>query len=112
MSFRIGDRVYREGMFVILLSYKEPVEEVDYLLPDHTGWLDKQFEEGHFLACGRLRQRPGSVIIAKPMPRLRLDAIMATDPLVVHRRMNYEVIEFDATRTATDLLALNEALSA
>lgn len=99
-------------MYVILLSYKEPVEEVDYLLPDHTSWVNQQFEDGHFLACGRRRPRVGGVIIARPMPRLRLDAIMATNPLVIHRLMNYEVIEFDATRTATGLLALNETLTA
>jgi uncharacterized protein YciI len=103
---------YGKGMYVILLDYTAPREEVDYLLPDHTDWLNQQYDDGYFLASGLRRPRTGGVVIARPMSRLKLEALMATNPLVERRMAHYDLIEFDATRTAPGLLALNEALSA
>ncbi|WP_116047253.1 YciI family protein [Amycolatopsis palatopharyngis] len=98
-------------MFVVLLTHIAPVEEIDLVLPDHAEWLAKQYERGNFLASGRREPRTGGVIIAKPMSRGKLDAILATDPFVVGHLVHYEVIEFVATRTAHELHALNEAVA-
>ncbi|MEU5691548.1 YciI family protein [Actinosynnema sp. NPDC020468] len=95
-------------MYIVLLEYTEPLHEVDYSLADHVAWLDRQYEAGNFLASGRRVPRTGAVIIARPMPRGKLDALLATDPFAVRRLARYSVVEFQAGRTAPELSRVNE----
>lgn len=102
---------YRECMYIVLLTYTAPREEIDYLLPDHVDWLTKQYDAGLFLASGRKPAGDGHVIITRAMPRGRLEALLATDPFEVNRFVRHEVVEFQATRTAPGLSRINEALA-
>ncbi len=95
----------------MLLNYTAPIEEIDYVLPDHTDWCDRQYQLGNFLASGRRNPRIGKVIITRPMLRGKLDAILATDPFALQGMARYEVIEFSATRTAAEMRLLNEAVA-
>jgi uncharacterized protein YciI len=95
-------------MYVVLLNYTAPIEEIDYALPGHVEWLARQYEHNHFLISGRRSPRIGGVIIARPMSRGKLDAILGTDPFVVKHLAKYEVIEFIATKTAPELRFANE----
>jgi uncharacterized protein YciI len=97
-------------MFIVRLAYKAPTEEIDYLLPDHIEWLSKHYDAGYFLCSGRQPAQDGRVIITRPMPLAKLEALLATDPLAVARMVRHEVIEFQATRTAPELARVNEAL--
>lgn len=97
-------------MYVVLSTYTAPLEEIDFVLPDHSEWLAKHYEAGDFLMSGRREPRVGGVIIARPMLRGKLDAILATDPFAYKHMVHYEVIEFSATRTAKELNWINEAL--
>jgi uncharacterized protein YciI len=98
-------------MYVVLLTYTAPLEEVDYILPDHAKWLEKHFQSGEFLAAGRRKPSTGGVIIARPMPRAKLDAVLASDPFAIRHVAAYEVIEYAATRTAPELRFINEAIA-
>ncbi|GGM43102.1 hypothetical protein GCM10012275_12590 [Longimycelium tulufanense] len=98
-------------MYIALLKLTATVEEVDLVLPDHAEWLAAEHERGRFLASGRVHRDAARVILIAGMPRGRVDALLATDPLVVKRLARYEVIQFDATRTAPGMLALNEAVA-
>ncbi|MEV6640143.1 YciI family protein [Amycolatopsis sp. NPDC051371] len=98
-------------MYVVLLNYTAPIEEIDYALPDHAEWLNKQYEHGHFLASGRRNPRVGGVIITRPLNRGKLDAILASDPFCVRHLAQYEVIEFSPTKTAPELRQINEAVT-
>ncbi|MEV0680031.1 YciI family protein [Actinosynnema sp. NPDC050436] len=96
-------------MYIVLLEYIKPLDEVDYALPDHVDWLNKQYQAGHFLASGRQVPRVGGVIIARPMLRGKLDALLATDPFAVQKLVRHRVVQFQATRTAPELTKVNEA---
>lgn len=98
-------------MYVVLLNYTAPIEEIDLSLPEHAEWLAKQYEHGHFLASGRRNPRIGGVIISRPMSRGKLDAILASDPFAARHLARYEVIEFTPTKTAPELRTLNEAVA-
>jgi hypothetical protein len=50
------------------------------------------------------------VIITRPMPRGKLEALLATDPWAEQKLVKYEICEFEATRTAPELMKLNEAV--
>ncbi|GGP60544.1 YciI family protein [Saccharothrix coeruleofusca] len=97
-------------MYIVLVRYTKPLDQVDCYLPDHVRWLNRHYEEGHFLASGRQVPCDGCVIIARPMPRRRLDALLATDPFAVKHLARHEVVEFLASRTAPELARVNEAV--
>lgn len=90
-------------MYVVLVHYTAPLAEVDALLADHSEWLAHHQDSGEFIAAGRRPPRTGGVIIARSMSRGQLDAILATDPFVVHKVAKQEVIEFQALRTIPEL---------
>jgi uncharacterized protein YciI len=98
-------------MYIVILAYTAPREEIDYLLPDHIEWLTRHYEAGRFLCSGRQPTHAGRVIITRPMPRAKLEALLATDPLHVARMVSHQVVEFEATRTAPELARVNEALA-
>lgn len=98
-------------MYVVLLTYTAPLQEIDYALPDHSEWLTKQYEHEYLLASGRREAHLGEVLLVRPMPRGKLDAVLASDPLALARLAHHEVIEFSATRTAQELRSLNESIT-
>jgi uncharacterized protein YciI len=102
---------YHRVMYIALLTYTAPETEVDYALPDHSDWLRKQFTKGVFLVSGKGNGAADHVILTRSVLRGKLDAVLASDPFVIRRLARYEVIEFTATRTAQELLAINEALA-
>jgi|SRR5690625_1414015 len=91
-------------MFVVLLRYTAPVTEIDERLADHYEWVNQHYGAGDFIAAGRRQSRDGAVIISRAMSRGRLDAILATDPFIMHKLARYEVIEFEAKLTVPELL--------
>jgi uncharacterized protein YciI len=111
MDARWAQESYHYVMYIALLTYTAPQTEVDYALPDHCDWLRTQFTRGLFLVSGKGTDKADHVILTRPVLRGKLDAVLATDPFVVQRLARYEVIEFTATRTAQELLTINEALA-
>ncbi|WP_024874879.1 YciI family protein [Saccharomonospora piscinae] len=98
-------------MYVVLLTYTAPLAEIDYVLPDHAEWLGRQFEHGTVLASGRRADRRGEVLLVRPMSEGKLEATLATDPLLLRHLAHHEIVEFAATRTGPELRAFNEALA-
>lgn len=96
-------------MYIVLVNYTAPTEEIAYALPDHGKWLTRQYTKNLFLASGRQDTHTGDVIIARPMLRGKLDAVLATDPFALRHLACYEVIDFSATQTAVDLGEMNES---
>ena len=94
-----------------MIEYAAPVEEVDYYLADHAQWLDRHFRAGEFLAAGRLTPHSGCVIVTRPMPQVKLEAILAGNPIIDRHLGRFRIIEFSATRTAPELRLVNEALA-
>lgn len=99
-------------MYIVLLTYTKPLDEIDYVLPDHLDWLNRQYDAGHFLASGRQQPRVGGVILARTMPRGKLDALLATDPFAIRHMARYDVVSFQVTMTAPELARVNEMLAA
>lgn len=90
-------------MYVVLVHYTAPLADVDAHLADHSEWTSHHYDSGDFIAAGRRQPRTGGVIIARAMSRGQLDAILATDPYVVHKVARHEVIEFKALKTIPEL---------
>jgi uncharacterized protein YciI len=87
-------------VFVLLLTYVKPLEEVDALMRKHMAWLDDHYDAGRFLVSGRRIPRTGGVIVARGDDREEIEAIAASDPFVRGGVATVEVIQFRASQTA------------
>ena len=81
-------------MFVVLLSYTKPLEEVDALMRDHVRFLEECYRAGIFIASGRQVPRTGGVILATTPKRVDLEMILKEDPFVREGAAEIEIIEF------------------
>ncbi|WP_297891362.1 YciI family protein [Shewanella sp.] len=97
-------------MFVVSLTYKKPIAEVEPHLAAHICYLDECYAKGIFIASGRKVPRTGGVILAKAESRAALEAILQQDPFYLEDVAEFEVIEFIPTKTAPGLEALIEVI--
>lgn len=81
-------------MFLFILTYQRPAEEVDAYLEAHKAYLDTYYRNGNFLVSGRRVPRTGGVILCKAGSREEADEMMRHDPFYIHGIATYEVIEF------------------
>lgn len=93
-------------MFIVVLTYQAPIEEVDAHLKAHIEFLDQYYEEGVFLASGRRVPRVGGVILAEAESEEALRAIVDADPFLTSGVATAEIIEFAPTRAIPALSAL------
>jgi uncharacterized protein YciI len=89
-------------VFVILLSYVKPLDEVDHLLAQHSAYLERNYSAGHFLVSGRRVPRTGGVILAHGSTIEEIEALVSTDPFITEGVATSEVIEFEPGRWADD----------
>ncbi|WP_058958439.1 MULTISPECIES: YciI family protein [Pantoea] len=85
-------------MYVVILNYIRPVEEVETLLAGHIDWLNRYFDADIFIAAGRKDPRTGGMLLVRDIERERLEAILAEDPFVAVAQ--YEVTKVNVTRAA------------
>jgi uncharacterized protein YciI len=85
-------------MFVVLLTYRKPLEDVEKYLAEHVEFLDAQYAAGVFIASGRRVPRTGGVILANGVDMAKLDAILARDPFKREGIAEYEIVEFLPTK--------------
>jgi uncharacterized protein YciI len=92
-------------MFVIELTYKVPLAEIDRHMPAHMKFLKKYYASGHFLVSGRKIPREGGIILAVGKDRDEIDVIAKEDPFVARQLADVRVIEFRASQQADDIQA-------
>ena len=90
-------------MFVIELTYKAPLTEIDAHMAAHMVYLKKYYASGHFLVSGRKIPRDGGIILAVGKDRKEVEAIAHEDPFYQHGLADIRVIEFRASQRADDI---------
>jgi uncharacterized protein YciI len=90
-------------MFVIELTYKADLTEIDAHMAAHVVFLKKYYAAGNFLVSGRKRPRDGGIIVAVGKNRRHIEAIMAEDPFFEHGLAEFRIIEFRASQRAPDI---------
>ncbi|WP_159866897.1 MULTISPECIES: YciI family protein [unclassified Raoultella] len=88
---------------VVVLTYVEPLDEVDVPLPAHVEWLKKGYADGLFLASGRKIPRSGGVTLAWGDDMETLHATLSKDPFQQSGVARADIIPFEATMTAPSL---------
>ena len=93
-------------MFVFVLSYEKPLEEIDRLLPEHVRYLEEWYEKGKFLCSGRRNPRTGGVILCNCESLEEAERIRDRDPFYREGAARYEIIEFLPTKMTEGFRAL------
>lgn len=81
-------------MFVVLINYKSPIEEIDKYLPVHREFLDYHYKQGALIASGPKKPRTGGIVIASGNDREAVEKIIENDPFYMAELADYEIIEF------------------
>ena len=92
-------------MFVIELTYKAALPEIDRHMKAHVAFLNQQYAAGRFVVSGRKIPREGGIIVAIGGTREEIEALMREDPFVARGLAEVRVVEFRASQRAPDLPA-------
>jgi uncharacterized protein YciI len=90
-------------MFVIELTYKADLAEIDAHMAAHVVFLKRYYAAGNFLISGRKIPRDGGIILAVGESRRHIEAIVEEDPFFQHRLADFRIIEFRASQRANDI---------
>jgi uncharacterized protein YciI len=93
-------------MFLILLTFKKPMSEVDRFVGEHREFLERYYASGHFLLSGRKEPPAGGVILAKAETQLEIQSIIANDPFYIEQIAQYHIIQFSPSMSAPNLAEL------
>ncbi|AXX92278.1 GTP cyclohydrolase [Malaciobacter molluscorum LMG 25693] len=98
-------------MFIINLTYIEPLDIVDSYLELHVKYLEEQYSKNNFIASGRKVPRNGGVILSLISSRKQLDEIISQDPFFKEKIAKYDIIEFIPSMTSTEFETLKPEIS-
>jgi uncharacterized protein YciI len=85
-------------MYLLLLKYKVPIEQVERVTPAHREFLDKGYKAQKLLVSGPRVPRTGGVILTRVKTRAEVDELIQADPFYTENIADYEVIEFQAIK--------------
>src|SRR4051794_10715564 len=91
------------SMFIIELTYKVDLAEIDRHMAAHMAFVRKYYTAGHLLMSGRKVPRDGGILLALGDSRAQVEAIAAEDPFCVHGLADARVIEFRVSQHANDI---------
>jgi uncharacterized protein YciI len=91
------------AMFVIELTYKAGLAEIDASMAAHVIFLKKYYAAGNFLISGRKIPRDGGIIVAVGKSREQIEVIIREDPFYARGLADFRIIEFRASQRADDI---------
>ena len=81
-------------MFIIQLTFKAPIAEVNKYVSAHREFLDYYYKQGLLIASGPMVPRTGGIIIATGKDRAAVEALFKKDPYALAELADYQFIEF------------------
>lgn len=93
-------------MFILILTYKAPIEKVLELLDAHCCYLDKYYATGNFLASGPQVPREGGIILCQAESQAEVENMVKEDPF--NAVADYQIIEFEANKAVEKFQKLLE----
>ena len=90
------------NLFIIELTYKVPLAEIDQHMREHMRFLNKYYASGHFVVSGRKIPREGGIIVAVGGSLEEIEAIAREDPFCARGLADVRVIEFRVSQKAAD----------
>ncbi|WP_199799084.1 YciI family protein [Porphyrobacter sp. YT40] len=96
------------SIFIASLTYTVPIERIDAVLADHLAWLKAGHEAGKFIAWGPREPRDGGLIFVKAPSRAEAEALLASDPFMLHQLADLTITEWIPRMAFPGLEAFND----
>lgn len=93
-------------MFIVELTYKAPIHDVDKYLTAHREFLDYHYKQGLFLASGPQKPRTGGILIALTTDKAYLESVLKQDPYHLAEIADYRLIEFTPVKHRDEINTL------
>jgi uncharacterized protein YciI len=91
-------------MFIIQLTYKVPLSEVDKYLSAHREYLAEHYNKGLLVASGPLKPRLGGIIIVSSDDKAYIEEeFIPKDPFYIADIADYQVTEFTPIKHCDEL---------
>jgi uncharacterized protein YciI len=90
-------------MFIIELTYKASLTQIDAAMAAHVAFLKKYYAAGNFLVSGRKLPREGGIIVAVAKSRQEIETIIREDPFHERGLADFRIIQFRASQRADDM---------
>jgi len=87
-------------VFVIELTYKVALDQIDAHMTAHVKFLKKYYAAGNFVVSGRKIPRDGGIILAAAESREHIESLIKEDPFYTFGLADFRVIEFRASQRA------------
>lgn len=93
-------------MFIVQLTYKVEISEVEKYLQAHREFLEYYYKLGLILASGPMNPRKGGVILALTKDKEYLESILRKDPYYLAEIADYQLIEFTPVKHRDEIKSL------
>lgn len=97
-------------MFIVQLTYKAPISEVDKYLQAHREFLEYYYKQGLLLVSGPMKPRTGGIIVAITKDRDYLESILKKDPYHLAEIADYQLIEFTPVKHREELKEIIQSM--
>ena len=97
-------------LFLVILTYKKDLDEIDALVKPHVAYLKKYYKLNKFIVSGRQIPRTGGIILCAADDFNEVEAIVKKDPFVKKKAAGYSIIKFLSSMCSTDFTSLLHAL--
>ena len=91
-------------MFIVNVTYKKPLPEIDKHLNAHREFLDKFYKEGLFAMSGPQKPRTGGIILARTESLETLKQAITEDPFFKYEIADYAFTEFSPNKYQIDTI--------
>lgn len=105
---RVGEVRLSTTLYLLLLTYTRPLDEVNAHLEEHRAFLRRMYAAGHFIVSGPRVPPGGGVILARAASEDDARALTRDDPFSQMGLATYEIIGFDALWSAPEFAPLLE----
>ncbi|WP_136668004.1 YciI family protein [Flavobacterium sp. H122] len=85
-------------MFIVSLTYKKDISQVEKFIEAHIQFLDTYYSEKKFIFSGRKNPRTGGIILVRDSNRETLEEIIKQDPFYQNQIADYDITEFIPTK--------------
>lgn len=85
-------------MFIAILHYQKPFDEVQTHVGAHREYLDTQYSIGKLIVSGPKTDKTGGVILFATSNQQEVESIIAQDPYYTEGIATYELIEFNPVK--------------
>jgi len=85
-------------MFLLLLKYIKPIEDVERVRPAHREFLDTLYAQGKLVVSGPREPQTGGVILANVATEVEAMKMIVDDPYFIEKVADYELIRFTPTK--------------